>query len=123
MKTLEEIKREYARERGFMGLLQMEDYGMIGVRDVDEISKRYAKEVAREAYIVKYETGYWNNSSFNTVFVTFDKETAEGYVKKFNEVLGRLKSNHLGVNKPPNFRHWSRLNETYEAFIEEIEIR
>ena len=49
MKTLEEIKDEYARERGFIGLLDMEDYGMIEARDVDEISKRYAKEVAREA--------------------------------------------------------------------------
>ena len=49
MKTLEEIKREYARERGFMGLLHMEYDGMIEARDVDEISKRYAKEVAREA--------------------------------------------------------------------------
>lgn len=76
-----------------------------------------------KAYIVKYETGYWDNSSFNTVFVTFDKETAEGYVKKFNEVLGRLKSNHLRVDEPPNYVRWRKLDETYEAFIEEIEIR
>lgn len=76
-----------------------------------------------KVYIVKYETGYWDSSSFNTVFVTFDKETAEGYVKKFNEVLSRLKTNHLGPDEPPNYYHWSRLNVTYAAFVEEIEIR
>lgn len=49
MKTLEEIKREYARERGFMGLLHMEYDGMIEARDVDEVAKRYAKEVAMQS--------------------------------------------------------------------------
>lgn len=48
MKTLEEIKREYARERGFMGLLHMEYDGMIEARDVNEVAKRYAKEVAQQ---------------------------------------------------------------------------
>lgn len=76
-----------------------------------------------KVYIIKYETGYWDNSSFNTVFVTFDKETADSYVKKFNKVLSRLKTNHLGSDEPPNYLHWIRLNETYEAFVEEIEVR
>lgn len=49
MKTLEEIKREYAQERGFMGLWHMEYEGMLGSRDVGEVAKRYAKEVARKA--------------------------------------------------------------------------
>ncbi len=38
MKTLEEIKREYAQERGFVGLFHMEYDGMIGEKDVDVIS-------------------------------------------------------------------------------------
>ena len=48
MKTLEEIKREYARERGFMGLKHMEYDGMIEARDVDEVAIRYANEQKME---------------------------------------------------------------------------
>lgn len=70
MKTLEIIKREYARERGFIGILEMEYDGMIGARDVDEVAKRYAKEVAREALknasenaIMKYHCGHFKTDT------------------------------------------------------------
>lgn len=53
MKTLEEIKEEYAKELGWNGwgdlLLNAGGTRQILDRDYNEAAKRYAKEVAREA--------------------------------------------------------------------------
>ena len=51
MKTLEEIKDEVAQEMGFLDWVEMfyEEGYEIGDSGIDEVARRYAKEVARES--------------------------------------------------------------------------
>lgn len=42
-------------------------------------------------YIVKYSTGSWDDYYQINIFVTTDKEMAEKYVEKFNNILKKWK--------------------------------
>ena len=100
------------------------------------------------AYIVKYSTGSYDDYYEGTMFVTFDKNVAEKYIKRFSIMVENYKDfyktleehdypellleedyvdsrNYYSLPEKCN-EYWSRwwqLNEFNKCYIEEIEIR
>lgn len=87
------------------------------------------------AYLVEFYGGDYDEEFITQVFVTFSKETAERYVRKFNEILERWKEYYsyfldpkTGFLKEEYFAdvHYNRvyaLSRIDAAVFTEIEIR
>lgn len=87
----------------------------------------------KTAYIVSY----WFGDTFDyyefDIFVTEDKELAERYVVKFNNLLARLKEHYKRYENEDEwikeeydeikFQGWQRVMECSNCNIKEVEIR
>jgi len=114
----------------------------------DQDNTKFYLSKLKTAYIVKYSTGSYDDYYEGTMFVTFDKNVAENYVKKFSKMVENYKDFYrtfeehrypkllldpkytdLGDDNclPEEYsKYWSRWYQLYEfnkCYIEEIEIR
>ena len=87
----------------------------------------------KKLYIVKYNTGDWETWDIN-IFTTFDKDTAQKYVDKFNLILKKWQDYYSqfgdedgclkeGVDEYPVYKNYYLLMELNKCFFKEIEIR
>ena len=88
-------------------------------------------------YIVKYSRGCYDDYSVVTLFVTDDKETAENYEEKFNNLLSKLKEHYYNKYEKDDhgiqtikyeyvtdkFESWHVISEINKCFFHEIEKR
>ena len=88
-------------------------------------------------YIVKYSTGYFENYREITIFATMDEIKANNYVRKYNIILDKLKTqyhkygDHRGgfSTIKEEFKHSNVFYRFYEVFklhrcfYEEVELR
>lgn len=103
----------------------------------DKENTKFYLSKLKTAYIVKYSTGSYDDHYVGTMFVTFDKNVAENYVKKFSRMVEncedfyRTFKDHVDsrdryslIEKYNTYwNRWNQLDEFNSCYFEEIEIR
>lgn len=114
----------------------------------DKENTKFYLSKLKTAYIVKYSTGSHDDHYVGTMFVTFDKNVAENYVKKFSRMVENCKDfyrtfeehdyselisdedyvdskNRYSLIEKYNiyWNRWNQLDEFNRCYFEEIEIR
>lgn len=81
---------------------------------------KYKEVLPIETYIVEYNEGD-NPETYreHQVFVTHNKETAEEYVKRFNDLLKKLKEHYY----QRDILRWDDVSRVNECVYYKIELR
>jgi hypothetical protein len=80
-------------------------------------------------YVVKYNGGMYDDGYEITIFATFNKDTADKYVEKFNKLLNKWKEYYSLFQENNDLMttaHFDRASQLYEinrCFYEITEIR
>lgn len=89
----------------------------------------------KEIYVVKMCGGSYEDYYETNIFVTFNKNTAEKYIKKFNSILKKWKDYYRQYTDKEHgfefikdehiryFDRWNKLKNIFEVYYEKIELR
>jgi len=86
----------------------------------------------KQAYLVQYSTGSYDDYYQIFLFVTYDKQKAMDYCQKFNMILDKWFRYYDELLKGLRYEdklckkywcRWNELSETNECIYKEIEVR